>query len=582
MILKFRNSDKKLNEKEKGVFLSRANKILKEAEKEKNYGKAVDKYREAAGFFRDVKNFEKSTKCEKNIIERAEKEGREFDIAWAHRGIALDLYELGEYDEAVKNAKTAAKNFGSANSFYAVKWCYNDIAMIFESKKDIVSALEYYNKSNSIERENEIEKKIDVLMNSISHPTVNQSSDKVRVVDGENVRFTLKLKNETKEKIENIYVMDENGSTLNLIDSLKPSQEKEFSYDVKAKGTYAEPPYFSVVWKSPEGNILQRKIERTTVEVDQKVNVNLHVKNKLTYGKETYFAITVKNQSTTPIQNVKLHLTFPIELKVKAVTGYKIENIGPEEEKSFIFKIVPLNVGKNFIENAFIEFTNEKFEQIKIPIKDFILEEVFENEQLPVKSEPKPLTEKEMMKVEKIHEDKKYIYTVLAGKKTELPEYVSLTKKLHSETYGYTLKGVDTKTVYMHVMEELKSLYVVSTHWNQTSSVLMFSAQSFDGETYLLTVALDMKGDTCNVAFRIYSSKEKDLKEILVKIADIINYTIIILSMAKEIEKIEVKEVINIIDSVVQRSKLGTAMPNPEKGDKKIEIKDSVVQRTET
>ncbi|HDT11812.1 MAG TPA: tetratricopeptide repeat protein, partial [bacterium] len=580
MILKFRNSDKKLDEKEKASIISRAQKILKDAEKEKNYGKAIDKYRESAELFRDVKNYEKSIVCGKEIIKRAEKENNDFDIAWAHRGIALDMHELGEYDEAIKNSKTAAEIFGKANTFYAVKWCYNDIAMIFESKNDIVSALEYYGKSNSIEKEEEIEKKINALINSISHPTIRQSVDKTSAVDGEPVQFTLKLKNETKEKIENIYVMDEKGSTLNTIESLKPSEEKDFLYEVKAIGTYAEPPYSSVVWKNREGNILQRKIEKMTVEVNQKIGVGIHVKNKLTYGKETYLAITAKNQSSTPIQNVKLHLSFPIELKVKAVTGYKIENIGPGEEKSFIFKIVPLNVGKNVIEYAFIEFTNEKFEQIRIPIKDFVLEEVFENESLPVKSQPKPLTEKELAKVEKIHEDKKYIYTVLSPKKMEPSEYVSLAKKMHSETCGYTLKGVDTKTVYMHVMEELKGVHVVSTHWGETNAVMMFSAQSFEGETYLLTVALDMRGDACNVAFRMYSSKEDGIKEILIRIAEIVNYTIIILSMAKEIEKIEVNEVINIIDSVVQRSKLGTAIHNPEKADKKIEIKDSVVQRT--
>ncbi len=582
MILKFWRSDKKVSEKKKGALLSKAKKILKDAEKEKNYGNAVDKYREAAKLFRDMKYFEKSMNCENDIIERAEKENNDFDIAWAQRGISLDLYELEKYDDAIKNAKMASENFSKTNSFYAVKWCYNDIAMMFEAKKDIVSALEYYNKSNKIEREEEVEKKIDILMNSITHPSVEQSLDKMRATDGEDVRFSLKIKNETREKIENIYVMDENGSTLNFIGKMKPSEEKEYSYNVKAKGTFVEPPYFSIVWKSPEGNILQRKIDRISIEVDQRIGINLHVKNKLTYGKETYFAITIKNQSSTQIENTKLHISFPIELKVKAVNGYKIDQINPEEEKSFIFKIVPLNVGKNKIENAFIDFTNEKYEEIKIPIKNFVLEEVFENEQFPVKSEPKPLTEKELTKIEKIHEDKKYIYTVLSPKKMDSTEYVSLTKRLQSETYGYTLKGVDTKTVYMHVMEELKGLNVVSTHCSPSSSVLMFSAQSFDGETYLLTVAIDMKSDACNVAFKMYSSKEKELKEMLVKIADIINYTIIILSMAKEIEKIEVKEVINIIDSVVQRSKLGTAMPSPEKADKKIEIKDSVVQRTET
>ncbi len=582
MILKFLHPEKKLTEKKKGEMLTRAARMVKDGDKEKDYKKAIDKFKEATRIFREMRDFEKSMDCENKIIALAEKEENAFDTAWAYRGISQDLYELGRYDVAIQNAKKSAENFNKENAFYAIKWCYNDLATMFEAKGDKVSAVEYYNKSNAIEKESEIEKKIDVLMNSIAHPVLEQSATKEKAVDGEDVGFSLKVKNETRGKIENVYIMDENGSTLNFIEDLEPGREKTFSYTVKAKGTYIEPPYSSVVWKAPSGNMVQRKIEKLTVEVDQKVYVTLHVKNKLTYGQETYFAVTVKNQSSTEMENIKLRIIFPIEIKVKSVNGYKIEKIAPDEEKSFIFKLVPLNIGKNVIENAYVDFTNEKYETVKLPIKSFVLEEVFENEQIPVKTEPKPLTKEEMSKVQKIHEDKKYIYSILAPKKIEPSEYVNLTKKLHSETSGYTLKGVDVKTVYMHVMEECRGLYIVSSRWNPTNSVMMFSGQSYEGETYLLTVVIDMKGDACNVAFRLYSSKEKDLKETLEKIAGIINYTIIIMSMAKEIEKIEVKEVINIIDSVVQRSKLGTATPIPEKADKKIEIKDSVVQRTET
>ncbi|NOX72051.1 MAG: hypothetical protein GXO64_05160 [Candidatus Micrarchaeota archaeon] len=277
-----------------------------------------------------------------------------------------------------------------------------------------------------------------------------------------------------------------------------------------------------------------------------------------------------------------MHIIFPIEIKVKPINGYKIDNLSPGEEKAFIFKIIPLTVGKTIIDGAFIDFTNEKYERIKVPLERFALQEAFENSSLPVKTEPKPLTEKEVLKIRKIHEDKKYIYTILSSKEMTLAEYVELSKRLHYETAGFTLKGVDTETVYMHVMEECKGLYTVSSGWNPENATMMFSAQSYEGETYLLTVVIKMKGEACDVAFRLYSSKEKDLKKMLERIAEVINYTIIIMSMAKEIEKIEVKEVINIIDSVVQRSKLGTDATSQQVADKKIEIKDSVVQRTET
>jgi len=62
------------------------------------------------------------------------------------------------------------------------------------------------------------------------------------------------------------------------------------------------------------------------------------------------------------------------------------------------------------------------------------------------------------------------------------------------------------------------------------------------------------------------------------KLSEILKYTIIAMSFATEIEKIEVKETINIVDSVVQRSKIGEKL---RKKGKDVQIKDSVVQKTE-
>jgi hypothetical protein len=50
------------------------------------------------------------------------------------------------------------------------------------------------------------------------------------------------------------------------------------------------------------------------------------------------------------------------------------------------------------------------------------------------------------------------------------------------------------------------------------------------------------------------------------------------MSLATEIQKIEVRETINIIDSIVQRSKIGERI---RKKDKNVDIKDSILQRTD-
>lgn len=582
MILKFLNSGNEKKENNKDKLISKANKTGKGGDKEKDYKKKISAYRTAAKLFRLAGLFDSSIDSEKKALDTSIKEKNDFDIAWSYRGISMDMYEKGDIENAIDNSKEAVKHFSMINAFYAIKWCYNDIAMMYENKNDLVSSLKYYRKSNEIEKEHEVEKKIDEIMNRISHPTVIAEPVPEDVIDGSVVDYRLRIRNDTKNDIKNIYITDEKGKTLDTLKNLKIGEEMIFSFKVKARGSFIKPPYDSVVWKTNEGNMLSMDIEKHTVYVDQKISVSVHKKGKLEYGKETFLAISVKNQSTTQIENVKLHISFPENLKLKSLNGYRIPLIKPDEEKSFIFKIVPLDVGSTRVEDAYIDFKNENYETIKIPIENFILEELFENTQMTLKKEPRPLTTREMDKVRKIHEDKKLLYSILTEKKISSSEFIELSKSMKSETYGYTLKGVDTETVYMHVMEECKGLSIVSTHWQETSAVIMLSGQSYEGKTYLLTIALEMRGDVCNVGFRIYSEEDKGLKDILIKLAEMIKYTIIIMSMAKEIEKIEVKEVINIIDSVVQRSKLGSKDINPERANKKIEIKDSVVQRTET
>ena len=557
----------------------KAVKIKRRAEGERDSKKRAEMLRVAAKLFRRAGDFSSAIECEEKAATASADAGDWFSAAMSHRNISHDAYEKSDFSTAIEYAKKAVSEFGKVNAFYAIKWCFNDMAFIYEKRGDLVSAIKYYAKSNEIEKEEEVERKIEELMNLVTHPTIEQKPSASEVLDGEDVIFTLAISNRTSHDIANIYITDESGSTLDFIKLLKPGERKEFSYTVKARGTFASPPYSFIMWKAPLGDaVLKKKIEPATVTVDQRIKVFAHIKRRLRYGEESYFAITVKNNSSTRIENVKLHAVFPAELRIKPVTGYRIEKIMPGEEKSFIFKVIPLDVGKTIIDGAFIEFTNESYERIKLPVERIVLEEVFENEGLPV-PEPKKLAENKIAVAKKAYESKKDLHVLLMPKKMDIGEFMDLAKKFESETKGTTLKGIDVETAYMHVMEECRGLHTVSTRFSHDEALAMFSAQSHDGKTYLLTIAIRMKGDICNIAFKMHSSEKEGLKEMLQKVSDIITYTILVMNEAKEVEKIEINEVINIVDSVVQRSKLGAASPGKEKA--KINIKDSVVQRTE-
>ena len=105
--------------------------------------------------------------------------------------------------------------------------------------------------------------------------------------------------------------------------------------------------------------------------------------------------------------------------------------------------------------------------------------------------------------------------------------------------------------------------------------MFLFSGVNLD-TVYLLTVAVREEEGLLNVLFKAYSNIKEKLENFLNNIADIVEYTSMVMSSAKEVEKIEVKQVIKIIDSIVQRSQIGS----PSAKTKETVIKDSVVQRS--
>ncbi len=157
--------------------------------------------------------------------------------------------------------------------------------------------------------------------------------------------------------------------------------------------------------------------------------------------------------------------------------------------------------------------------------------------------------------------------------------YAELEKKFFHQQRGYTFRGIKGGIVLKHVMENCKDMELVAEHRFENEVMLLFSFR-LEGKHHLLTVVIKKDDEFLHLVLKLYSESGDGLDRNLEKIADIIRHTIVTETDVHEVEKVEIKKVINIIDSVVQRSRIGTG----EEGEtvkKDVKVRDSVVQRTD-
>ena len=114
---------------------------------------------------------------------------------------------------------------------------------------------------------------------------------------------------------------------------------------------------------------------------------------------------------------------------------------------------------------------------------------------------------------------------------------------------------------------------LVARHDFEKEKMLMYSFK-LDDIHYLLTVVIKEDDGFMHLILKLYS----EAKDMLLPTLDRVSITAE--TGAKEVEKVEIKKIVNIVDSIVQRSTIAGG----EEGavtQKKTRIKDSVVQRTE-
>jgi len=568
----FKKSKKDKIKKEASKILSEISKNIKE----KNYYRAALLYQILARHFYSINDLEKAVQYSLESAKYSIMIKKYFSAGWAYKNAAIFSKERKNYDKSIQYALEAAKYFSKINSHYGEQWSYNIAADSYKLKKDFISAIKYYKKSLEIEYDEHTEKRLENIIEMIPHPTVIQTSMQENVKEGEEAKFQITIKNETNDFLREISIQDKSGKEIYHIDYLKPGGMKIFIYNTIAKGIgEMGSPFNKITWKIGEESF-EKSIKTCSVNVIPNIQMDVYVKNKPQIGKQSYIVFIVKNNSERPIKNVKIYVDFPIHIKAKSITPRDIEKIDAKDEKNFVFKILPLMTGENQIKWK-INF-DDIIGTTYTEESTFVLEEI---EEIPmdvsIKTDIKrPISEEGLQKLRLINEEKRNIHSFLNKKPMTELEYVSLVKKMFYAQKAYILKDISLSTVCEHITQECECMSIVKIYNFKNESLLLFSGESNDKRLFLLTVAVKKEDDMIYVIFRLYSDKKDNLEELLTKIVDVIKYTTIFMSFAKEIEKVEIKKIINIIDSIVQRSKIGYGENN-----KDIIIKNSIVQRAE-
>jgi len=567
-------------EKERKKTQKEIESSLKRAEKR---FKSED-YAEAASIYQAIAKLAETINDKRAIdfcIEEAKcyaKLGKDFNVGWAYKSAAVYAFAFSDFSNVINFATKAIEHFLKMDSLYAVQWCYNLMGDAGEKTGNYELAVNNYRKSLDIEYSEEIEKKLNRLLDIIPHVTVQQECEKKAAREGDKVEVVLKIKNDTKDTMNDIKVLGEKANELEAITSLKPGETRAFSYTMVA-WEHSKPLYRKMTWKDGKGEKRERDVWPPSICVIPNIDVRPCLKEKLEIGKESYFVLSIENNSKNPIEDIEITVKFPFELKTEPVTGNYIDRISPREERGFVFKILPMTVGRTMLEPV-LSFKDARGRTFRKKMKPFVLEETLDSSlDLPVKINlPQTVDKGDFNRLRYTEKFKRYLESFIQPKTIDEAEYIKLTKQLHSAIRGYTLKDVNVEKIANHIIEEYKGMSLVAEHVYEDERLYMFSGESKDGAIYLLTAVAKEDEDLVHVALKLYSGKEDELEDMLEKLSDILKYTVIAMSFATEIQKIEVKETINIIDSVVQRSKIGERI---KKKDKELDIKDSVVQRTE-
>ena len=535
-------------------------KLLKNAEEataKGDYKSASWAYQEAAKLAED-KQVRKAIDYLLKAVEVSLKDSNYLSVGWSYKSAA----SLAEPKEAREFALKSAQSFEKAGSLYAAQWSYSIAARLSKETGDLYAAIRYYKKSQDIAFDREIGKEIEKLKEKIPHPIVIECYNKEEADEGEEVEFCVEIDNNSKEMLRDVKLLDEKKNVLEDLGDLKIKESKQIRYKEKAKAGFQKPRFKYASWKSGADQ-LEEDIHVRPVRVKPNVQIRTTINPPLRLNKPSDFIVLLKNQSASKLKDVRFDVHLAKGIEVLEETNTKFDQIKPGEERGVVLSVVPRVVGEIKVDDIGVEYSDEYGTEYVLKAalmtKEILPEDNFFEKKVDQKTE----------EYQKIQEHKESIDMEQLAISQE--EYLRKAESLQSVERGLSYDGLSIEQAAAYIEDSLFTN--VATHDHKTEKLYLYAGKK-DGKEYLLTVALKENGELLNILFKLYSSQKEE--EMLSKIVDIVDYTVRVMGSAKRVEKVEVKEVINIIDSLVQRSKIGYDVPK----NKETTIKDSVVQKT--
>jgi hypothetical protein len=258
------------------------------------------------------------------------------------------------------------------------------------------------------------------------------------------------------------------------------------------------------------------------------------------------FGIRLTNETGYTITNVDTILDYSEELfNIKDSKIQSISNITPNNTRTATYLLKPLGCIHNEQINALITYKDHTGKKQTLH-----------------------------MRPKEVH----CVCPFLKEKPMSEGEYSRLAAGSEFVQEGISFKGISVEELAKFMCETCRHmLHKVREYDLEGKKVIYLSGDSIGEKAYYLLTAViqDYKGLT-QVVLRAHSDKKYGLNGFMNEMADSLRHLVGSVQNAKEIGIIENTKVINIIDSVVQR----TSFNMGEGGNSQVNIKDSVVQRS--
>ncbi len=258
------------------------------------------------------------------------------------------------------------------------------------------------------------------------------------------------------------------------------------------------------------------------------------------------FGIRITNISNLALSDVEVILDFTESLfKLEGERLQKVGVIPPANTRTIEFVLKPLACIHKVNIEALISYRDAKWQRYRID-----------------------------MHPKEVH----CVCPFLKGKKMPKLEFLELSGAGHSAEMGLNFKGVTVERLTSFLVQTCKIRHYKVDDFSIDGGRMLYLASESIGEKayYLLTALIKEEDDMTQVMLRAVSDKPHGLNGFLNETVADLRHVVSTVQSAQEIGMIKKEQVINIIDSVVQRTTFAGG-----EGVASVSIEGSVVQHTE-